>query len=202
MPPEEIPLVAERWGASLIVLGMGRHNRIDRIFGSETAIAVIRHANLPVLAVPAKASGLAARAVAAVDFTPASTAAASLAASLLADDGTLIVAHVCAFRGTQSRPGDLVDLYRAGAKAKLDEAVRAVKRTTNRAVEGMMLEGEPAKAIVAYARKTHCDLIALGGHDRKLVDRILLGSVRTRVIRDASCSVLIAPPARVATGQT
>jgi nucleotide-binding universal stress UspA family protein len=29
-----------------------------------------------------------------------------------------------------------------------------------------------------------------------LFDRILLGSVRTRVVRDAACSVLIAPPDR------
>jgi nucleotide-binding universal stress UspA family protein len=59
-----------------------------------------------------------------------------------------------------------------------------------------MLTGEPAGAIVAFARRERCDLIALGGHPMALFDRILLGSVRTRVVRDAACSVLIAPPDR------
>ena len=198
MPPDEIQAVAERCNASLIVLGLGRHNRVDRIVGSETAVAVMRHTRIPVLAVRTNASRLPTRAVAAIDFTPASLAAASLAAELLAEDGTLVVAHVCAFGDSESRPGDLIDLYRAGARAKLDDAVRTLEMRTTRAVQGVMLEGDPGKSIVRYARKDHCDLIALGGHEMGLVDRVLLGSVRTRVVRDAPCSVLIAPPDRVA----
>lgn len=57
-----------------------------------------------------------------------------------------------------------------------------------------MLEGNPAKAILAYARQHQCDLIALGGHAQGLMDRILLGSVRTEVLRGAKCSVLVVPP--------
>ena len=180
----------------MIVLGIGRHNRIDRIFGTETAVAVMRGSTIPVLAVSRRASGLPARAVVALDFTPASLAAASLAADLLADDGTLVVLHVCAFAGAKAKAGDLVDLYRAGARAKLDEAVRMLKRRTRRRVEGVMLEGDPGATLVSYARREHCDLIALGGHHLGLMDRVLLGSVRTRVVRDAPCSVLIAPAGR------
>lgn len=193
MPPDVINDATSRWNASLIVLGIGRHNRMDRIFGAETAVAVMRSATVPVLAVPPRVRTLPMRAVAAIDFTPASLAAATLAADLLADDGTLLVAHVCAFRGAQSKPGDLVDVYRAGARAKLDDAVRTLRRRTKRRVEGVMLEGEPGALLVPYARREHCDLIALGGHHLGLMDRILLGSVRTRVVRDAPCSVLIAP---------
>jgi nucleotide-binding universal stress UspA family protein len=194
MPLDLINAAASEWKASMIVLGIGRHTRMDRIFGTETAVAVMRGARCPVLAVPQRISALPTRAVAALDFTQASLAAATLAADLLAEDGTLLVAHVCAFRGVKSDDGDLVDVYRAGARAKLDDAVRLLKRRTERRVEGVMLEGEPAAALVSYARREKCDLIALGGHPLGLMDRILLGSVRTRVIRDAPCSVLIAPP--------
>jgi nucleotide-binding universal stress UspA family protein len=200
MPPDLIIAAATRWKASIIVLGIGRHNRVDRVFGTETAVAVMRGARIPVLAVPHRMSALPARAVAALDFTPASLAAATLAADLLADDGTLFVAHVCAFRGAKSTPGDLVDVYRAGARAKLDEAVQMLKRQMSQRVEGVMLDGEPGPALVSYARHEHCDLIALGGHHLGLIDRILLGSVRTRVVRDAPCSVLIAPPGNEAGG--
>jgi nucleotide-binding universal stress UspA family protein len=193
-PADFVHAAAKEWKARMIVLGTGRHSRLDRIFGSETAVAVMRNARVPVLAVHKRATGLPEGAVAAVDFTEASLAAATLAAQLLAPDGTLFVAHVCAFGEGKAKPGDLIDLYRAGAQAKLDEAVSRVRALTKRRVNAVMLSGEAGGAIVSFARREHCDLIALGGHPLALVDRILLGSVRTRVVRDAACSVLIAPP--------
>jgi nucleotide-binding universal stress UspA family protein len=195
-PADLVHAAAATWNARMIVLGTGRHTRLDRIFGSETAVAVMRNARIPVLAVHKRATGLPARAVAAVDFTDASLAAATVAAQLLAKDGTLFVAHVCAFGDAKSKRGDLIDIYRAGAQAKLDEAVSLLRTRTKRRVEAVMLTGEAGSAVVAFARRERCDLIALGGHPLGLVDRILLGSVRTRVVRNASCSVLIAPPDR------
>jgi nucleotide-binding universal stress UspA family protein len=194
LPADVINDAASEWSASLIVMGLGRHKAVDRLFGSETAVAVIRQARLPLLAVPADMRALPRRALAAVDFTPASIAAAAFAASLLAEDGTLFVAHVCGFGGATAAPGDLVDLYRTGARAKLEEAVQVLERQTAHGVEGVMLEGDPGEALVAYARRENCDMIAMGGHHLGLVDRVLIGSVRTRVVRDASCAVLIAPP--------
>jgi nucleotide-binding universal stress UspA family protein len=193
-PADLVHAAAAKWKARIIVLGTGRHSRLDRIFGSETAVAVMRNARIPVLAVHKDATGLPVRAVAAVDFTDASLSAATVAAHLLATDGTLFVAHACAFGQAKAKPGDLIDLYRAGAQAKLDETVSLLRTRTKRRAEGVMLTGEAGSAIVAFARRERCDLIALGGHPLALVDRILLGSVRTRVVRDASCSVLIAPP--------
>jgi nucleotide-binding universal stress UspA family protein len=195
-PADLVHAAAATWKARMIVLGTGSHTRLDRIFGSETAVAVMRNARIPVLAVYARATGLPARAVAAVDFTDASLSAATVAAQLLAKDGTLVVAHVCAFGDAKAKPGDLIDIYRAGAQAKLDEAVSLLRTRTKRRVEAVMLTGEAGSAVVAFARRERCDLIALGGHPLGLVDRILLGSVRTRVVRNASCSVLIAPPDR------
>jgi nucleotide-binding universal stress UspA family protein len=194
LPAETIADSAAAWRASLILLGIGRHRRVDRVFGQETAIAVIRRACAPVLAAPPGARGLPQHALVAVDFTPASIGAAEGAAALVAAGGVVTVAHVCAFDGVKSQPGDLVDLYRSGARAKLDQAVEQLQRRTEHRVESAMLDGEPAQALLAFAHRQHCDLISLGGHEQGLMDRILLGSVRTRVLRGARCSVLIAPP--------
>lgn len=193
-PADLVQAAAAKWKARIIVLGVGRHSKRDRIFGSETAVAMIRNARMPVLAVPRHATGLPVRAVAAVDFSTASVSAAMAAADLLATDGTLTVAHVCAFGGAKAKQGDLVDIYRAGAQAKLDETASRVRARTNRRVESVMLTGDAGRAIVAFARREQCDLIALGGHPLGFVDRILLGSVRTRVVRDSVCSVLVVPP--------
>ena len=194
MPADEINRVAERWGATMMVLGLGRHNRFDRIFGGETAIQVMRQARLPVVAVPATSRGLPERALVAMDFTAASIAAATLAADLVPQQGVLYIAHVGAFAGAPAEPGDLIDLYREGARSKMETVVETIRRRADCAIESLMLEGEPADAILKLAKREHCGLIALGGHAQGLVDRILLGSIRTKVIRGATCSVLIAPP--------
>jgi len=193
-PAEEVNRVAQRWGATMVILGLGRHNRFDRIFGGETAIEVMRHARVPVVAVPSTARGLPERALVAMDFTAASTAAAMLTAELVPRHGVLYVAHVCAFAGAPAEPGDLIDLYREGARSRLDSVVEKIRRRADCGIESLLLEGEPADALLKFAKREHCGLIAMGGHELGLVDRILLGSIRTKVIRGATCSVLIAPP--------
>src|SRR5581483_8431827 len=69
MPAETINEVAASWRASMIVLGIGRHTRLDRVFGSETAVAVMRRARIPVLAVPPSTRQLPRHVLVAMDFT-------------------------------------------------------------------------------------------------------------------------------------
>jgi nucleotide-binding universal stress UspA family protein len=47
MPADTINDVATTWHASMILLGSGRHRTLDRVFGGETAIAVMRRAHVP-----------------------------------------------------------------------------------------------------------------------------------------------------------
>jgi nucleotide-binding universal stress UspA family protein len=179
---------------TLILLGLGHYGRVDRLFRGETTIDVIRHANHPVLLVAPTATSLPRRIVAAVDFTPASLAAARLASTLAPPDGTLTLAHVCAFGDAEPQPGDLASVYRAGVHANLEEATRGLRRQTDIAVDSVILHGEVAPALLEYAERVSCELIALGGHEHGFIDRILLGSVRTRVVRGAQSSVLVVPP--------
>lgn len=194
MPDTAIPKIALDMNAGLLLIGLSHRGRLDRLFSGETTVAIMRQARVPVIAVPPRVRAMPAHAVAAIDFSPSSLFAASLAASLLSRDGTLTLAHVRPFAGVNAREGDLVDIYRAGVDAKLDEAVRDLRRRTRRRVDAVTLEGSPGESILAYSRRARCDVIALGGREQGLMDRILLGSVRTTVIRAAKCSVLIAPP--------
>lgn len=193
MPEVTIPRTAEESNAALLLLGLSHRGRLDRLFRGETAIAVMRQARVPTLAVPPHVRELPKHAVAAIDFSAACLAAATLAARLLARDGTLTLAHVRAFEGVEAKDGDLVDFYRAGADAKLNEAARTLRRGTRRRIDTVTLGGSAGEAILDYSRRARCDLIALGGDEKGLMDRILLGSVRTAVVRGAKCSVLIAP---------
>lgn len=56
-------------------------------------------------------------------------------------------------------------------------------------------EGDVREIILECARKWKPDLILLGSHGKKGLDRFLLGSVSEAVARHASCSVEIVRPA-------
>jgi len=58
-------------------------------------------------------------------------------------------------------------------------------------VTHVMLEGDPAAEIVRYARDSGVDQIVIGTHGRTGVERMLMGSVAERVMREAPCSVLV-----------
>ncbi len=54
-----------------------------------------------------------------------------------------------------------------------------------------LLEGEPAAEIVRYVRTAGADLVVMGTHGRTGTERLVVGSVAERVMRDAPCSVLV-----------
>jgi nucleotide-binding universal stress UspA family protein len=58
-------------------------------------------------------------------------------------------------------------------------------------VSHVLLEGDPATEIVRYGRDAGVDLIVMGTHGRTGLERLLLGSVAEKVLRDAACSVLV-----------
>ena len=64
----------------------------------------------------------------------------------------------------------------------LDPAIR---------VRHVLLEGDPAAEIVRYAQDMNMDLIVMGTHGRTGLERMLMGSVAEKVMRDAKCSVLV-----------
>jgi nucleotide-binding universal stress UspA family protein len=58
-------------------------------------------------------------------------------------------------------------------------------------VSHVFLEGDPATEIVRYAASAGIDLIVMGTHGRTGLERLLLGSVAEKVMREARCSVLV-----------
>jgi nucleotide-binding universal stress UspA family protein len=74
---------------------------------------------------------------------------------------------------------------------------RSVERSVQKLIEaGFTAEpvyqlGKPAKAIMTLASKQHADLIVMGTKGLSAIARVLLGSVSTRVVQHANCSVLV-----------
>lgn len=200
VPPRTIVRHALEWKADWIFLGLGKHGPVERIFGSETALHVIRASHVPVFAVAPELRGLPRRALVGVDFSPFSDAAMKLVPQLLAPDGALHLAHVITGieRDTPIAERWLSECRRK-ALERLEELQREVSaRTGAPPVRLHVRTGEPGDEITALAGEIGADLVAAGSHGRSFIGRLFLGSVSTRLLRKTQASVLVVPPPTVA----
>ena len=76
------------------------------------------------------------------------------------------------------------------AQQTVDRAVAALKAADFNA-KGRVVEAETRSGILDLASEWHADLIVLGSHGRKGLQRFMLGSVAESVARGAYCSILI-----------
>lgn len=84
------------------------------------------------------------------------------------------------------------ELYKdieSGAQKELDkvfaEELRGFKN-----VEQKILKGIPYAEIIKFAEENSVDLIVIGTHGRKGLDRIIFGSTAEQVVKHAKCPVL------------
>jgi nucleotide-binding universal stress UspA family protein len=68
-------------------------------------------------------------------------------------------------------------------------------------VETLIERGYPVRRILARAAALPADLIVMGTHGRSGFERLILGSVTEKVLRQAPCPVLAVPPPVVSAGQ-
>jgi nucleotide-binding universal stress UspA family protein len=140
--------------------------------GSELSAAVLPHAE-----------GLARRLTARIKLVRA----ANLPASVLADVDPM----------GGPLPADLIE---GALEAEVDDA----KSYLTQVSEGLkgagidvtweVVEGDPARAIIDAALKNNCDLISMATHGRSGLERMVLGSVADRVLRDSHLPVLMVHP--------
>lgn len=88
------------------------------------------------------------------------------------------------------KPGDGDKAYWRGQLEQIRPANPAIP------VGHVLLEGDPAAEIVRYAADAGIDVIVIGTHGRTGVDRLVMGSVAEKVMREAPCSVLVVKLAR------
>lgn len=82
-----------------------------------------------------------------------------------------------------------VPLREAGLK--LVEEAKAVLQAAGIPCELHVEFGEPAPVIAEFARRHHCDLIAMGTRGMGAVPSLLLGSVASKVLHAADVPVLL-----------
>lgn len=81
------------------------------------------------------------------------------------------------------------------ARKKMDDLVEA-SLTKSPGCKGLILKGDTVDGIVDYVRENNCDLLIMATHGYRGIEKIMLGSVADRVLKRASCPVLLFNPYR------
>lgn len=195
LPGPRIVALGEEVSADAILLGLGRHGPMDRVFGTETALQVLRVSHIPILAVPEETDRLPRSAVLGVDFSSFSQRAARVVLGLLREPWEMHLVHVLSgmeFLPTLSE--DWREEYEDELRERMDEFSETLHIPPGCETRFRVLEGEPSQQLLSYAKSKGADLLAAGSHGHSFVGRLLQGSVSTRLVRSAQVPVLVVPP--------
>ena len=180
--------------ADLVVLGR-RFRPASAPAGHSRALEILALTPLPVLVAARDLTGLPRSAVAAVDFGEASLCAVRTGLDILMHPGgRLKLVHVIppldfpaailwGWSDTLARevPSELARFTaRLGAPADV-EVSTAVARN------------DPGTELITQAREAGVDLVVAGSHGYLYRERVLVGTVARRLLRETSASVLLAP---------
>lgn len=138
-----------------------------------------------------------------LEFAPASVRAVQLAAALArAGGGRLLMVHAtppmqysAMYTGPVSVPSQVIDEIHAKAKdtslAVLE--ILAAEHCQDVPVEYAVRPGVALNVVLEEAERSDADLVVMAASGRSRVTRFFVGSTADRVIRQASCPVLVIP---------
>lgn len=180
--------------ARMIIAGIGHHDLLDRMFGGETALHTLRLSKVPVLAVPPGFVALPQRLAIAIDFSEPSIIAARAALALLPSVTMVYLVHVAPRLELQPEAyAAWMSDYSEGVEPAFARVREKLEIPAGVTVETMTLTGKPTKALLDFVKSAHIDAIVTGSRGAGLVDRILVGSTATGLIRGAHCAVFAVP---------
>ena len=195
-PAYEIATAAHDLDATVVIAGLGHHDLLDRVLGSETTLRIVRASQSPVLAVTDRFDELPKRMVVATDFSVASLDSARAALRLFPSITAVHLVHVMS---RLEVPPEVVvtweGLYSEPLPQSFDRLTSALDLPPWITVETITLDGKTSHEVVRYAQHVGADLIATGSRGAGLMSRLLVGSTATGIIRGATCAVLAVPAA-------
>lgn len=178
----------------LIMLGSRGLSTIPALLLGSVSYRVMHHARCSVLLMKQPVSELGTM-VLGLDRSPGAREAAIFAreSGLVAMAKRTIVATV---NPSRSLPGAADSERETSWRDAHGAATTFVQRTQRRfaaqgySVEGIVLEGDPAAALLELAQQESVDLVVVGTRGRTGVRRLLLGSISQKLTMHATCAVL------------
>jgi nucleotide-binding universal stress UspA family protein len=125
-----------------------------------------------------------------VDGTPASLVAVRQALSLQGEHGS--VSLVAAANFAKAAQAGMAATHAAELLQHEADAALAEAQAIAPSAASKLVDGDPAALLLKQAEAERSTLIAVGSHGRRRAAGLLLGTVAARMLRDATCSVLVA----------
>lgn len=185
--------------SQLIIVGLRQYPAWEHWAGREKPIGLMHRTRIPVLAVPATSDGLPARILIATDLRGLSRCLIRQLRLIAAPDAVIHLVHV---EAPHHPPGKAssdvrIDRQKGTIRKRLEALASSLGREVAPRVHIHTPPGDPTHEILRIATWMGADLIAVGSHSYSLVGRMLPRSIASRIMRQAHCSVLIAPPCEV-----
>jgi nucleotide-binding universal stress UspA family protein len=185
--------------ADLLVVGQRRRNPLIELVLGRTAQRLVEACRRPVLVVRQAADGGYRRILVPIDLTPASDAAAVVAAAL-APDVDLHIFHAFAWPGEAvMREADVRESVIRDARAREEAGLIARMRRSmarlgldSRRMSFALGRGSPVAATLRQAQALGADVLVATKHRRSRVGATVLGRVNSLLLR-ARCDMLIVP---------
>jgi nucleotide-binding universal stress UspA family protein len=199
-PEDQLPSAAREISAAMIVVGTHGRTGFRRLALGSVAEKVVRRAECAVLV----ARGLAPRGgyhrvAVGLDFSPSSRLAVQAAKQYLAPGGHLDLVHcwqLPAWSYAAASPMQADNLQRLhgdmlGSIDELGKKWLAEVGGVDGEVAFHRLERSPAAGLDAWATENQTDLLVVGSHGYRGLQRWLIGSVAEATVRHAPCSVVV-----------
>lgn len=198
-PTADILSLVAQEAPDLLILGTHRPRPFLDALRETTAQRIVRLTTCPVLMVADRVDHAYDHVLAATDFSPASTAAITLA-SKLAPNAPITPVHAfhVPYSGLMTYGGQGIDDVTASFKLESAEDEARWRDATplpEACGPTVIAPGSITQVLADQIAATGASLIAAGAHGRVGQGRALLGSVATDLLRQPLCDVLIARPA-------
>ncbi|MFI5243392.1 MAG: universal stress protein, partial [Gemmatimonadales bacterium] len=195
-PASSIVEEAQRTDSALVIVGLRKHGRMDRTVGNETSLEVMRNASCPVLGVVQDATRLPSRILTATDFGATSLLAARAAGAVAGAEAVVVMAYVTPLTALVGDEGERVihDLGVREAFARSAQDLSDGGASFDHVVLQRSARQTTAATLLQYATAMRIDLIAAGSARAGRIERWMMGSVSTDLVREGTHSVLIVPP--------
>ena len=177
-PRVEIVRAAEELRADMLALGARGVGRLKRLLVGSTSLAAARYAPCPVAIVRGRAQPVR-RVLVAVDGSEGSRAA---------------LRFLSLFDLVREVRVSLLHVLQGPAQADVEKMLTVAATILGAGrypVERLVVEGDPARQIVAIAHSRNADLVVLGARGLRTLGRLLLGSVSETVLHHADRPVMI-----------
>jgi len=195
---DEIGRAAEAMDAALLVLGARGAGFMRRLVLGSTSERLLRRSTRPLLVVRQTPHEPYRRVLVALDFSPWSAQAMTLARRVAPHARLLLFnAYQVPFEEKLHFAGvdaATIDSYRRQALADATQRVHALAAASGLKPgewEACIVEGEASQRIVEHEQEKDCDLVVLGKHGQSATEDLLLGSVSKHVLAEGSTDVLV-----------